>query len=167
MLYWALPGATFICAVAQPFFTAWAGPQFGRESTLPLYLLMGGVIFEIMSYVPYALLLALGRTDTIARSLLWLVIPYLFASALLIHRFGAAGAAAAWSLRTLTSVSVFSWFARRSTGFRFAPWPENTTQLPAHHRRSRPACDPDRPSEDVVDRADRRRLRLASPSTAC
>jgi O-antigen/teichoic acid export membrane protein len=124
MLYWALPGATFICAVAQPFFTVWAGPQFGRESTLPLYLLMGGIVSEIMAFAPYALLITLGRTDTIARCQISIVVPYLFVSAILIHYFGAPGAAAAWSLRAMSSMIVFSFFAWRSSGFRFVPWPE-------------------------------------------
>ena len=125
MLYWSVPSAMFICAVAQPFFTLWAGAEFGRESTLPLYLLMGGVVAEITTYVPYALLVALGRTDIIARCNVSLVIPYLIASALLIHQFGAVGAAIAWSLRTLTSAIVFGYFARRTSGFTFSPWPEN------------------------------------------
>jgi O-antigen/teichoic acid export membrane protein len=92
---------------------------------LPLYLLMGGVLCEIMAYVPYALLLTLGRTDIIARCQLSLVIPYLIGCAFLIHRFGAAGAAVAWSLRALASALLFSYFARRVSGFAFAPWPEN------------------------------------------
>ncbi|HXH41819.1 MAG TPA: flippase [Thermoanaerobaculia bacterium] len=125
MLYWALPGAVFICTVARPFFTLWAGPQFGRESTLPLYLLMGGVVCEIMAYVPSTLLITLGRSDLIARCQVSLVIPYVISSAFLIHRFGAAGAAVAWSLRALASAFLFLRFARRSSGFAFAPWPEN------------------------------------------
>lgn len=125
MLFWALPGAVFICAVARPFFTLWAGPQFGRESTLPLYLLIGGVVCEIMAYVPYAMLITLGRTDLIARIQLSLVLPYLVTSAFLIHQFGAAGAAVAWSLRALVSVTLFSRFAGRSSGLAFVPWPEN------------------------------------------
>jgi O-antigen/teichoic acid export membrane protein len=125
MLYWALPGATFICAVARPFFTLWAGPQFGRESTLPLYLLVGGVLCEIMAYVPYALLLTLGKTAFLARCQVSLLIPYFFASAFLIHRFGAAGAAAAWSLRSLASAIIFAYGAGRTSGLAFVPWPEN------------------------------------------
>jgi len=125
MLYWALPGATFICAVARPFFTVWAGPQFGRESTLPLYLLIGGVVCEVMSFVPYTLLITLGRTDLIARCQVSLLIPYLFGSAFLIARFGAAGAAVAWSLRSLASFILFPYLVRRTTRFAFAPWPEN------------------------------------------
>jgi O-antigen/teichoic acid export membrane protein len=125
MLYWTLPGALFICTVARSFFTLWAGPDFGRESTLPLYLLMGGVVFEIMAYVPYALLITLGRTGIIARCYLSLLIPYLIASALLIQRFGAAGAAVAWSLRALISGTLFTYFARRISGFAYSPWPDN------------------------------------------
>lgn len=125
MLYWTLPGALFICTVARPFFTIWAGPEFGRESTLPLYLLMFGVVCEIMAYVPYALVITLGRTDIIARCHLSLLVPYTIASVFLIQRFGAAGAAVAWSLRALAASILFSWFARRASGFRFSPFPEN------------------------------------------
>src|SRR5258708_36947578 len=78
-----------------------------------------------MSYVPNALLLTLGRTDLIARCQVSLVIPYLFGSAFLIHRFGAAGAAVAWSLRSLAGVILSSYFARCTSGFAFAPWLEN------------------------------------------
>jgi O-antigen/teichoic acid export membrane protein len=125
MLYWTLPGATFICVVARPFFTVWAGPQFGRESTLPLYLLIGGVVCEIMAYAPYALLVTLGRTTLLARCQVSLLLPYLFGSVFLIQRFGAAGAAVAWSLRALASVILFSYFAGRTSGLTFSPWPEN------------------------------------------
>ena len=125
MLYWAVPSAMFTCAVAQPFFTIWAGPEFGRESTIPLYLLMGGIVAQIMTYVPYALLVALGRTDLIARCNLSLVVPYLIVSGLLIYKFGAVGAAIAWSLRTLAGALAFVYFAWRSSGFAFSPWPDN------------------------------------------
>ncbi len=124
-LYWALPGAAFICVVARPFFTVWAGPQFGRESTLPLYLLMAGVTCEIMAYVPYAILITMGRTGIIARCHMALLVPYLIVSVFLIHRFGAAGAAAAWSLRAMAGAFCFTYFSGRASRFAFAPWPEN------------------------------------------
>jgi O-antigen/teichoic acid export membrane protein len=125
MLFWAVPATMFVCAVAQPFFTIWAGAEFGRESTLPLYLLMGGIVAEIMTYVPYALLIALGRTDIVARLNLSLVIPYVILSAVLIQQFGAVGAAIAWSLRTLTGAVAVAYFAQRTSGFAYAPWPDN------------------------------------------
>ena len=125
MLFWALPGAVFMCAVARPFFTLWAGPQYGIESTLPLYLLIGGVICETLAYAPQGLLIALGRTDLVAHCQLWLLVPYVIGSAFLIHRYGAAGAAIAWSLRALASLALFVWFARRASGFAFTPLPEN------------------------------------------
>lgn len=125
MLFWALPGAVFLCVVARPFFTLWAGPQYGIESTLPLYLLIGGVICETIAYVPQGLLIALGRTDLVAHCQLWLLVPYVIASAFLIHRYGAAGAAIAWSLRAMASLTLFVWFARSTSGFAFTPWPDN------------------------------------------
>jgi len=125
MLFWALPGALFIAVVARPFFTLWAGPEFGRQSTLPLYLLVGGVVCEILALVPYGLLIAFGRTDIIARVQLSLLIPYLLGSAVLIHFYGAPGAAIAWTLRTMASLILFSHFAGRTSGFRFIPWPDN------------------------------------------
>ena len=125
MLFWALPGALFICTAARPFLTLWAGPQFGRESTLPLYLLMGGVVCEIIGLVPLNLLIAFGRTDIFARIQVSLLVPYLIGSGVLIHFYGAPGAAIAWSVRALTSLILFAHFAARMSGFRFVPWPDN------------------------------------------
>jgi O-antigen/teichoic acid export membrane protein len=125
MLFWALPGATFICIAAEPFFTLWAGPQFGRESTLPLYLLIGGVVCETLAFVPNGLLIAFGRTDLIARAQLSLLVPYVAAAAFLIHHFGAPGAAIAWSVRAILNLGLFAHFARRTSGFAFVPWPDN------------------------------------------
>jgi O-antigen/teichoic acid export membrane protein len=125
MLYWVLAGGMFICAVARPFFTVWAGPQYGIESTVPLYLLIGGVMVEIMSYPPYALLIAFGRADLIARCNVWLIVPYIVVSIALIQRYGAAGAAVAWSVRALIETTLFIWFSKRVSGFAFVPWPEN------------------------------------------
>ncbi len=124
MLYWTLPGTVFICAAAYPFFSIWAGPRFGQGSTLPLYLLVGGIACEIISYVPYALLITFGRTDIIARCQLSLIIPYLIVAVVLIQRYGAAGAAVAWSLRALLTAILFASFARRVSGFSFNPWPD-------------------------------------------
>ena len=125
MLFWALPGAVFIAAVARPFFTIWAGPQYGLQSTLPLYLLLGGVVCEVLAYVPQGLLIAHGRTDIIARCNLAILVPYVVASALLIREYGAPGAAIAWSLRAMISLIVFSTFAERVSGFAFVALPIN------------------------------------------
>jgi len=125
VLFWALPGAVFIAAAARPFFTLWAGPNYGVQSTLPLYLLLGGVVCEVLAYAPQGLLISLGRTDIIARCQLSIVLPYVAASALLIRAYGAPGAAIAWSLRAIVSLTLFATLAARVSGFRFAPLPAN------------------------------------------
>jgi O-antigen/teichoic acid export membrane protein len=123
MIFWILPGGLFLSVVARPFFTMWAGPEFGIESTLPFYLLIGGIMLEILSYPAHALLVAYAKTGTIARCQVSLLVPYLFASVLLIQRFGAAGAAIAWTARALVGTTLLATLARRASGIAFISWP--------------------------------------------
>src|SRR3982750_4859265 len=37
-----LPVLALLFVIARPFFTLWAGPDFGRESTVPFYILLVG-----------------------------------------------------------------------------------------------------------------------------
>lgn len=124
-LLWVAPAAVLICVVARPFFTVWAGPEFGRESTLPLYVLAVGLIFEAMSYVPFYLLIALGRADLVARCHGAMLVPYLILSTVAILWAGAMGAAVVWSLRAVTSAVAFAVMVRRISGFGFSPWPKS------------------------------------------
>jgi O-antigen/teichoic acid export membrane protein len=102
--------------VARPFFTIWAGEDFGRESTLPFYVLLLGLFFTLVAYIPYSTLMAAGRTDIFAK-LYWIeLIPYVLAVALLTNSFGAVGAAAAWSLRAIMDAVLIVWLAKRSVG---------------------------------------------------
>ncbi len=126
-LYWVAPAAVFICVIARPFFTSWAGPEFGRESTVLLYLLAAGLVCEVMAYVPYTLLMALGRSDLIARLQVGVLIPYLIVAAFAIRWYGAVGAAAVWSLRAIVSTVSFSIVVHRISGFRFSPLPVNVS----------------------------------------
>jgi len=124
-LLWVAPAAILICVVARPFFTVWAGPEFGRESTLPLYVLAVGLIFEAMAYVPFTLLIALGRADLVARCHGAMLVPYLILSSLAILWAGAMGAAVVWSLRAVTSAIAFSILVKRTSGFGFSAWPKS------------------------------------------
>lgn len=124
-LLWLAPAAIVICVVARPFFTVWAGPEFGRESTLPLYVLAVGLIFEAMSYVPFYLLVALGRADLVARCHGAMLVPYLVLSSLAILWLGAVGAAIVWSLRAATSALAFALIVKRISGFVFSPLPKS------------------------------------------
>ncbi len=125
MLICAAPVVVMLGIVAEPFFTIWAGPEFGRESTLPMYILLAGLIFGLITYTPTSAIIASGRTDVIAR-LYWLEVPpYALLVWLLVSRYGAAGAAAAWSLRAIAECFLQFELAKRTAGVRVANgrWP--------------------------------------------
>lgn len=120
-MIWAIPAMVFLGVTAKPFFTIWAGEEFGRESTLPLYLLLGGLLFNIIAYLPHAAILAAGRSDALAK-LYWIqLVPYAAAVWLLASRYGAAGAAAAWSLRVIVDTFLQFYLAIRFGGITFRP----------------------------------------------
>ncbi len=110
-----VPTIVFLMVIARPFFTIWAGDDFGRESTLPFYLLLGGLFVNIPAYVPYSVLIALGKTDVIAKLYWSELLPYLILVFLLTSHYGIAGAAAAWSLRMVIDGLIFFWLAKKKT----------------------------------------------------
>ncbi|MGH7783466.1 MAG: flippase, partial [Candidatus Binatia bacterium] len=96
-----VPALVFLSLLAKPFFTRWAGPEFGQESTLPFYILAGGLAFNIIAYLPFTAIMATGRTDIFAK-LYWAELaPYILLVWFLASRYGAIGAALAWSLRVI------------------------------------------------------------------
>jgi O-antigen/teichoic acid export membrane protein len=101
-----LPILVALVLIARPFFTVWAGADFGRESTLPFYILSVGVFFHLTGYVSGSLLMALGRTDIIAKAFWIELIPYIGLTGLLTFYFGAIGAATAWSMRVIVEAIV-------------------------------------------------------------
>jgi O-antigen/teichoic acid export membrane protein len=119
-LIWLLPTLTVMFVIARPFFTLWAGEEFGRESTLPFYILLVGLLFNIMAHIPHAAITAAGRTDIFAR-LYWVeLLFYAVAAYLLISNFGIVGAAAAWTLRVLLDAFIIIYLAGKyaDVGFR-------------------------------------------------
>lgn len=116
----SVPALVFLSLLAKPFFTRWAGPEFGEQSTLPLYILAGSLAFNIIAYLPLAAILATGRTDVLAK-LYWAeLIPYVLLVWFLASRYGAVGAALAWSIRTFVDAFIQFWFARKLAGVRFS-----------------------------------------------
>jgi O-antigen/teichoic acid export membrane protein len=113
-LLWVVPAAVVITVVAEPFLTLWAGPEFGRESTMPLYILVVGVSFEVVTNGAYNALLAANRADLVARYQLVELLPYLLLAGFLISRYGAAGAAAAYTLRSAIHGGLLLVTARRT-----------------------------------------------------
>jgi O-antigen/teichoic acid export membrane protein len=92
----------------------WA--RFGRESTVPFYILLVGLLFSVSAIVPWSSIVAVGRTDLIAKIYWAELVPYAAVAAVLINYYGIIGAAAAWSLRAAADAVVFVWFSSRVTG---------------------------------------------------
>jgi O-antigen/teichoic acid export membrane protein len=111
-----LPTLMVLFVIAKPFFTVWAGPDFGRESSGPFYILLAGLFFNIIAYIPWASIISVGRTDLTAKIHWSEVVPYAAAAVLLINYLGITGAALVWSLRVAVDSLLQLWFARRVAG---------------------------------------------------
>ncbi|REJ75462.1 MAG: flippase [Acidobacteria bacterium] len=123
-LIWAVPAAVAMSVLAEPFFSIWAGPEFGANSPLPFYILVCGLLVDVYSYVPMSSILAKGRTDLPAKINWALLGPYVVLLVILISNLGIVGAALAWSVRMAVSGLAFTFAARSSTGlsFPFRKW---------------------------------------------
>lgn len=111
-----VPMAVVLCLIARPFLTAWAGPAFGRESVMPLYILTIGTLIDGLSYLPRAVLNARNRPDLAARLHLIDVVPYLALALVLTQAYGPSGAAAAWTLRATSDCAVMLFLVHRRAG---------------------------------------------------
>jgi O-antigen/teichoic acid export membrane protein len=69
-IVWLLPMIALLFVLARPFFELWAGEDFGRESTLPFYLLLIGVSFNMLAFIQHSLITAMGRTGLLCNTLL-------------------------------------------------------------------------------------------------
>lgn len=97
--FWMVPSLVMLLIIAKPFFTYWAGPEFGEQSTQVLYLLLIGLFFGLLSFVPIASITGFGRNDLIAK-IYWIELPvYMVLVIPFVYYFGILGAAVAWSLR--------------------------------------------------------------------
>ena len=120
-----IPTLAFLFVAAKPIFLYMGGEEFGRESTWPFRILLFGLLFNVLAYTPYSLLIASGRSDLFAK-LYWAeLLPYIGLIAILTTRYGAYGAAAAWSIRVIADASIIGWLANRSTGISFAAFKGN------------------------------------------
>lgn len=119
-LIWVLPAITIMFVIAKPFFTVWAGADFGVESSTPFYILLLGLLFNILAYIPHSAITATGRTDVLAK-LYWIEsVIYLFAVAWLVKRYQIIGAAAAWSLRVIMDALIIIWLSKKVADVSFS-----------------------------------------------
>lgn len=111
-----IPLTAFLLFGARDLIGLWAGPTFSENSTIPFYILMAGLLISVPGYVPYSLLMGIGKANLIAR-LYWVeILPYLIVTYVCTAHFGIAGAASAWSLHVAFDGIVFFVFAKKSSG---------------------------------------------------
>ena len=111
-----LPAMMILFVIAKPFFTFWAGEQFGRESSFPFHILLVGLLFNLIAYIPHGALTAAGRTDIFAK-LYWIeAVIFVLAVIVLVGRFQIIGAALAWSLRVIVDACLITWLSKKNLG---------------------------------------------------
>ncbi len=108
-----MPAVVGMVLGGEPFFTYWFGPDFGRESTGPFYIIVAGIFFNVLAYFPYSAIMASGRSEIFAR-IYWIeLVPYIAVVWFLSNRYGATGAAIAWSLRVIFDAALLFYLAGR------------------------------------------------------
>lgn len=115
---WLIPAAVVLAIFSRLFFSLWAGPDFGTGSTPPFFILLFGLIFHVITYLPFTAIMAAGRSDLIARIYWFELLPYLVIVGILVYNRGILGAAIAWSLRIAVDAVVLLYFANRVSGVR-------------------------------------------------
>jgi len=118
-LIWILPAIMVMFIVAKPFFTIWAGAEFGVESSPPFYILLCGLFFNILAYIPHSTITASGKTSVLAK-LYWIeLVLYFLVAVWLVNSYQITGAAAAWSARVIIDAIAVIWLAKKITGASF------------------------------------------------
>ena len=111
-IFGLLPLIVGLFVIGKPLMALWAGPSFAENGSVPLRVLLVGVFFSLISIIPYSLLLASGRSHTIAL-LFWLeLFPFLALLIVLAASYGITGAAVAWSIRSVGD-AVLMWGVAR------------------------------------------------------
>jgi O-antigen/teichoic acid export membrane protein len=114
------PAMLLLAGIAHPFLTVWAGQLYGQRGTHVVYIVIVGVWFNSLAYMPQTYLLA-TRPWLVARIHLLEIVPYLAAAAYLTSRFGATGAALVWSGRGLLDALILFTGAARTGGLTLFP----------------------------------------------
>jgi O-antigen/teichoic acid export membrane protein len=117
------PGTILLALVARPLLSVWAGATYGRHSGGPLLVLILGVWFGCFGWLASSYLQSSGRTKVLAYVETAEVVPYLILAWVLSSKYGALGAALAWSSRFVVDMLVLCVVVRRSAGVALSPLP--------------------------------------------
>lgn len=112
------PTVALLMVVARPFFTVWAGQDFGENSTGAFYILLLGLIFNFSATVAGAVMIAAQKTKASA-ILYWTELaPYIMLAGVLTYYWGAVGAALAWSIRVIAEAVALLMLVKKLVGLR-------------------------------------------------
>jgi O-antigen/teichoic acid export membrane protein len=103
----------FAILLAAPALTLWLGQDFAAQATLPAELLLIAFWFNALALLPFTVLQAKGRPQTIALIFAIELVPYLAALYIGMSYFGLAGCAAAFALRCALDYALLSIYADR------------------------------------------------------
>ncbi|HEY0970511.1 MAG TPA: flippase [Gemmatimonadales bacterium] len=116
LLLLLLPVVVLGVVIAPAFLGWWLGPDFAGESATVLRFLLPGVLASALAHLPVAFLQAGGRADVSGRLHVAMAVLHAVACSALVLRYGAVGAAAAFTLRA--TVDAVLAFALASTALR-------------------------------------------------
>lgn len=108
-----LPMALVIVALAHEGLGLWLGPEFAANGALVAQVLAVGFLINGMAQMPFTLLQGVRRPDLTARLHLTEAPLYLALLWFLASRYGAAGAALAWTIRVTADACALSFLAAR------------------------------------------------------
>ncbi len=115
-----IPACVVLGTFSGEILNVWLGADFSRNATAILVILSAGLLFNSISQIPNALLLAAGRPDLPGKIQI-VQLPLYFAFLFLcIWMWGILGAAIAWAIRVSAEMIVYLSVARRA--LRVAPF---------------------------------------------
>ena len=100
------PGFVVGGLLLDPFLRLWIGPDADPLLAHIGQVLLIGVWFNSLAYIPFASLQAYGRPDAVARLHLLEAVPFVIVLWLGLHTIGVIGAAVTWSLRAVADAAL-------------------------------------------------------------
>jgi len=110
------PFAVVLLLFAGPIMHTWLGPQATPETVLALQILAPGVLANSLAFVPFSVFQGLGRADVTGKLHLLELPVHVVVAWFCISRWGIAGAAGAWSIRTALDAGLLFFAAHRLSG---------------------------------------------------
>jgi O-antigen/teichoic acid export membrane protein len=101
-----LPAVCVLIAFAPTILGVWLGQSYAARSTVLLQILAVGALCNAAAYVPFTYIQALGRPDVTGRLHAAELLAYIPLTWFLVHRYGAVGAALAWTTRVAVDAAL-------------------------------------------------------------